>query len=124
VNDVLVMAIAFALGAAITLIVSRLLRLHTPASSFFLTVFGTTAAASAATVVAYRAFTHWDCPPDWLCDYPGMFGAGLAFGAVWFACYGVAYTAVAFLIARSQARSRATAGAMTPNTSLERTRDR
>ena len=123
-NDVLVIAIAFALGAAITLIISRLLRLHLAALQFFLTVFRTAAAASAATVLAYVAFTHWDCPPGWLCDYPGMFGAGLAFGAIWLACYCVAYTAVASLIARSQARSRSTAGAMTPNTSLERTRER
>jgi hypothetical protein len=124
VNDVLVIAIAFALGAAITLTISRLLRLNLAALQFFLTVFGTTVAASAATVLAYVAFTHWDCPSDWLCDYPGMFGAGFAFGAIWFACYCVAYTAVAFLIARSQARSHSTAGAMTPNPSLERTRDR
>src|SRR4051794_856813 len=100
-----------------------MLRLHMAALRFFLTVFGTAAAASAATVLAYVAFTHWDCPPDWLCDYPGMFGAGLAFCAIWFACYCVAYTAVAFLLAFSQARSRAVAGAMTPNTSLERTRE-
>ena len=51
-------------------------------------------------------------------------GAGLAFGTVWVACYCVVYIAVALLVARSQARSRAAGGALTPNTSLERARDR
>ena len=120
----LIIAFGTVFGAAVTLTLSRVLRVRLTALKFLLTVCGTAAVSSTATVLAYIAFTVWDCPPDWLCDYPGMFGAGLAFGAIWLTCYCVVYIAAALLVARSQARSRAAASALTPNTSLERTRDR
>jgi len=118
-----VIAIVAVFGAAATLTLSRLLRVRLTVLKLIFTVFGTAAASSAATVLAYIAFTFWDCPPGALCDYPGMFGAGLAFGAIWLACYCVAYTAAALVVARSQARSRAADSALTPNKSLERTRE-
>ena len=118
-----VIAVVALFGAAATLAFSRLLRVRLTVLKFIFTVFGTAAASSAATVLAYIAFTSCDCPPDALCDYPGMFGAGVAFGAIWLACYCVAYTAAALVVARSQARSRAADSVLTPNKSLERTRE-
>ena len=118
-----VIAIVALFGAAATLTFSRLLRVRLTLLKFIFTVFGTAAACGAVTVLAYIAFTSWDCPPDALCDYPGMFGAGVAFGAIWLACYCVAYTAAALVVARSQARSRAADSVLPPNKSLERTRE-
>ena len=120
----LVIAVIAVFGAAATLTFSRLLRVRLTGLKLLFTVFGTAAVSSAATVLAYIAFTSWSCPPDMLCDYPGMFGAGAAFGAIWLACYFVVYMAAALLVARSQARSRKAESALTPNTSLERTRER
>ena len=118
-----VIAIVATFGVAATLTFSRLLRVRLTFLKLIFTVFGTAAASGAATVLAYIAFTSWDCPPDALCDYPGMFGAGVAFGAIWLLCYCVSYTAAAFVVAHSQARSRASDIALTPNKSLERTRE-
>jgi hypothetical protein len=123
VNAPLVITLVVIFGTAVTLALSRLLRVRLTAPKLLLTVFGTTAISSAATVLAYFAFTSWDCPPDWLCDYPGMFGAGIALGSIWLACYCVVYVAVALLVARSQWRSRSAESALTPNNSLERTRE-
>ena len=102
----LVIAVVAVFGAAATLTFSWLLRVRLTVLKLLFTVFGTAAVSSTATVLAYIAFTSWNCPPDMLCDYPGMFGAGVAFGAIWLACYCVVYMAAALLVARSQARSR------------------
>jgi hypothetical protein len=122
-DGALITAFVALFGAAATLTLSRLRRVRLTASKFLLTVLGTAAVSGTATVLAYIAFTSWDCPPDFLCDYPGMFAAGFAFGAIWLICYGVVYVAVAFVVVRSQARSRDAKRALTPNTSFERTRE-
>ena len=116
-NAPLVITLVVVFCAAVTLTLSHLLRVRLTALKLLLTVFGTAAVSSAATVLAYVAFTSWDCPPDWLCDYPGMFGAGVAFGAIWLACYCAVYIAAALLVARSQGRSRSSESALTPNNS-------
>jgi len=111
-------------GVAVTLTVSRLLRVRLTVQNFLFTVLGTAVFSGVVTALAYIAFTSWSCPADTLCDYPGMFGGGVAFGAVWLSCFGVVYMAAALLLARSQSRSETVGSALTPYTSLERTRDR
>jgi hypothetical protein len=115
----------FVLGGALsTFIVSRIFRVELSIGRFVGAFLASAALGATVASIVDWTLLRSSCTSGQPCGYPGSNeGGGLIAAMILFICYCVTYVVAAVLIARFHSRRSVHGVEMTPNKSLERTRE-